>query len=227
MKFNQSISTLQIIPVRHQVASTIREAILNGELQAGEELSLTDLSEQLGVSRTPVREALQMLENEKLVTLRMHKGAIVNTIDERFIRNHFEMQIFIEGGAAYLAAQNNMNVTPLKKLHEDFLIKRDSFTKEEYISYNRQFHSLIWAASNNSTMIEYLDGLWSEGLLSRLFPPLEYKKQSLSGHGELIHFIEQGNAEGARKQMENHATRTMNNILENYRNISKKTLEHK
>lgn len=223
MKFNQTIPTLQVVSVRHQVASTLREAILLGELEEGEELSLTALSEQLGVSRTPVREALQMLESEKLVTLRMHKGAIVNSINERFIRNHYEMQIFIEGAATYLATLNGMDVTPLKKLHEDFLRKGENFTKEEYVVYNRQFHSLIWKASENQTMIEHLEGLWSEGLISRLFPPREYKKQSLNIHGELIKFIEEGNADEARKLMENHATRTMNNVLKTYREITKKT----
>jgi DNA-binding GntR family transcriptional regulator len=223
MKPNQNIPSLQIVSIRHQVASTLREAILRGELKSGEELSLTSLSEQLGVSRTPIREALQMLEGEKLVTLRMHRGAIVNSIDERYIRNHYEMQIFIEGAAAYLAASNGMDVRQLKRLHEDFLKKGDSFTKEEYVIYNRQFHSMIWNASENQTMVEYLEGLWSEGLISRLFPTLDYKKQSLAGHGELIKFIEEGNAEEARRLMEKHATRTMNNILNNYRNMINKT----
>lgn len=222
MKSNQNIPSLQIVSIRHQVASTLREAILRGEIKSGEELSLTALSEQMGVSRTPIREALQLLESEKLVTLRMHRGAIVNSIDERFIRNHYEMQIFIEGAATYLAASNGMDVTPLKKLHDDFLKKGDSFTKEEYVIYNRQFHSLIWNASENQTMVEYLEDLWSEGLISRLFPPIDYKKQSLTVHGELIRFIEEGNAEEARRLMEKHATRTMNNILNNYREMIKK-----
>lgn len=224
MKSNQKIPSLQIVSIRHQVASTLREAILRGEIKSGEELSLTSLAEQLGVSRTPIREALQMLEAEKLVTLRMHRGAIVNSIDERYIRNHYEMQIFIEGAAAYLAASNGMDVTELKKLHEDFLKKGDTFTKEEYVIYNRQFHSMIWEASENQTMVEYLEGLWSEGLISRLFPTLDYKKQSLTGHGELIKFIEEGNAEEARRLMEKHATRTMNNILSTYRDMIKKDM---
>ncbi|ETA82344.1 GntR family transcriptional regulator [Youngiibacter fragilis] len=224
MKSNQKIPSIQIVSIRHQVASTLREAILRGEIKSGEELSLTSLAEQMGVSRTPVREALQMLEAEKLVTLRMHRGAIVNSIDERYIRNHYEMQIFIEGAAAYLAASNGMDVTELKKLHEDFLKKGDTFTKEEYVIYNRQFHSMIWDASENQTMVEYLEGLWSEGLISRLFPTLDYKKQSLTGHGELIKFIEEGNAEEARRLMEKHATRTMNNILNNYRDMIKKDM---
>jgi DNA-binding GntR family transcriptional regulator len=219
MKPNQNIPSLQIVSIRHQVASTLREAILRGEIKSGEELSLTALSEQMGVSRTPIREALQLLESEKLVTLRMHRGAIVNSIDERFIRNHYEMQIFIEGAATYLAASNGMDVTQLKKLHEDFLKKGDSFKKEEYVIYNRQFHSLIWNASENQTMVDYLEDLWSEGLISRLFPTIDYKKQSLTVHGELIRYIEEGNAEEARKLMEKHATRTMNNILGNYRSM--------
>jgi DNA-binding FadR family transcriptional regulator len=82
---------------------------------------------------------------------------------------------------------------------------------------------MIWNASENQTMVEYLEGLWSEGLISRLFPTLDYKKQSLAGHGELIKFIEEGNAEDARRLMEKHATRTMNNILNNYRNMINKT----
>ena len=79
------METLEMMPVRIRIAAIVRKAIYSGEYKSGDELSLTDIAAQLGVSRTPVREAFQELEGEGLITLRMNKGAVVNTVDRKFI----------------------------------------------------------------------------------------------------------------------------------------------
>ena len=75
------MNTLTMMPARVRVASELRKAIYAREYRSGDPLSLTEVAERLGISRTPVREAFQELENEGLITLRMNRGAVVNNID--------------------------------------------------------------------------------------------------------------------------------------------------
>ena len=77
------MESLKMMPARIRIASILKKAIYSGEYKSGDELSLTGVAEQLGISRTPVREAFQTLEAEGLITLRMNKGAIVNAIDRK------------------------------------------------------------------------------------------------------------------------------------------------
>ena len=94
------MQTLKMVPTRVRVTSILKRAIYSGEYKSGQELSLTAIAEQLGISRTPVREAFQTLAAEGLITLRMSKGAIVNKIDQKFIQDTFEMRILLESTAA-------------------------------------------------------------------------------------------------------------------------------
>ena len=80
------MESLELLPARVRIASILKKAILAGEYKSGEELSLTGIAEQLGVSRTPVREAFQTLASEGLITLRMNRGAIVNSIDRNSLQ---------------------------------------------------------------------------------------------------------------------------------------------
>ena len=92
------------IPIAEKVTSIIRKSVFSGEFPAGTELSLAEISERLNVSRTPVRDALQVLSDEGLVILRGNKSAVVAHIDADFIRDHFNMRKLMEGEAAALCA---------------------------------------------------------------------------------------------------------------------------
>ena len=102
------MESMEIMPARIRIASILKKALFSGEYKSGDELSLTEIAKKLGVSRTPVREAFQQLESEGLIKLRMNKGAIVNPIDEKYIRDHYEMRMLLESEAAYRAAKNGL-----------------------------------------------------------------------------------------------------------------------
>ena len=102
------MNQLSLMPARIRIASELRKAIYAGEYKSGDELSLTDVATQLGISRTPVREAFQELESEGLIALRMNRGAIVNKIDRKFIQDIFEMRRLLESEAVVRAAKNGM-----------------------------------------------------------------------------------------------------------------------
>ena len=207
----------QTIPKRVEVAAVLRKAILAGEYASGWELSLTDLAEALDVSRTPVREAFQQLESEGLITLRMNKGAIVNTIDQKFITDHYEMRMLLEGEAAYRAAIHRMNVTELLEECQKFrhrLLREDS---DGYTDLNQRIHTAIWTAAGNHKLYNTLMNLWNGPSIGRDTNTVDHQFLSNTEHIAVLDYIRHGDAEMARKVMSRHIERSMENILNGYR----------
>ena len=156
------MQTLKMVPTRVRVTSILKRAIYSGEYKSGQELSLTAIAEQLGISRTPVREAFQTLAAEGLITLRMSKGAIVNKIDQKFIQDTFEMRILLESTAAYKAAEKGLKdadtyITRLKDMES----RLDSIDDKSYEELNQSVHMAIWEAADNQKLTTYLMELWN------------------------------------------------------------------
>ena len=102
-KFN--ISSNEYLPLRDVVFNTLRDAILTGKLEPGERLMENQLAEKLGVSRTPIREALRMLEIENLVELTPRKGAQVLDMSKKDVIDILEVREVLEGLGTQLACQ--------------------------------------------------------------------------------------------------------------------------
>ncbi|WP_243112527.1 MULTISPECIES: GntR family transcriptional regulator [Acutalibacteraceae] len=207
---------LELMPARIRIASILRKAILAGEFQEGQELSLTEMGNQLGVSRTPVREAFQTLASEGLIELRMNKGAIVRRIDEKFITDHYEMRILLEGEAAARAAANHMDPSLLRPYQEKALKALPVMTQEEYIDYNMKFHTTIWTAANNGKLYQFLMGLWDGPSVGKTTSNAEHREKSVLEHGKILGCIGFCEPEEARREMSRHIRRSMNNILDSF-----------
>ena len=214
------LETLELLPVRIRITSILRKAIYAGEYKSGDELSLTDIAAQLGVSRTPVREAFQVLESEGLITLRMNKGAIVNTIDRKFIRDIFEMRMLLESQAAYLAAENGMEEEKLGKLLErlyQFRDHLDTLNVSEYVALNQAIHQAIWQAADNHQLTNYLLELWNGPSVGHGENAAEHHYQaSTFEHIAVMESIRDGQKEEAKKAMLRHIGRSMENMLAQY-----------
>ena len=213
------METIEMMPVRVRIASILKKAIYAGEYKSGDELSLTDLAARLGVSRTPVREAFLSLEAEGLITLRMNRGAIVNTIDKKFIRDRFEMRILLEGEAAFLAAQGGMETKDLQKRIEELEKEGyDTPAKEAaYVALNQELHLAIWTAAGNEKLKSYLLELWN-GPSHQSDPAstLLHYQASTKEHLRLLAAIEKKDAGAAKEIMRCHIRRSMENILAIY-----------
>ena len=120
-------------PLRDVVFENLREAILEGKLEPGQRIMEVQLAEQLGVSRTPVREAIRKLELEGLVVMLPRKGAYVADMSLKDIIDVLEIRSSLEGLAAYLAADRitEEGVERLKAIAEDF---KQSIWDREYIT---------------------------------------------------------------------------------------------
>ena len=203
-----------------QIFANLESDILTGVYPRGSVLTELGLSEALGVSRTPVREAFQVLESEGLITLRMNKGAIVNTIDRKFIRDIFEMRMLLESQAAYLAAENGMEEEKLGKLLERLYHLRDhldTLNVSEYVALNQAVHQAIWQAADNHQLTNYLLELWNGPSVGHGENAAEHHYQaSTFEHIAVLQAIQGRKPEEARNAMAQHIRRSMKNMLVHY-----------
>ncbi len=137
--------------LRIRVFNAIENAILNGEYKDGDSLNELKISKELGVSRTPVREALMQLELEGLVNNIPNKGAVVVGVSEQDTRDIYEIRIRIEGLAAKLCTEKitDEELHALEKivdLQEFFLLKNDT---EQIWKLDSDFHKIIYDASRS------------------------------------------------------------------------------
>lgn len=210
------METLKIMPIRVKVTSILKKAILSGEYKKGEELSLTDISNKLGVSRTPVREAFQSLEAEGLIKLRMNKGAIVLGVDEKFIRDHYEMRALLEGEAAKRAADRGMDVSHL--LDETLKARENisSLDRNYYEDLNQRIHTAIWNAADNQRLYYYLISLWNGPSIGKKTSVSEHYTASTNEHIATLEAIRDRDGEKAKSCMVQHINRSMENILQSF-----------
>lgn len=165
----------EYLPLRDVVFNTLRKAILRGELKPGERLMEIQLANKLGVSRTPIREAIRKLELEGLVLMIPRKGAEVAQITEKNMQDVLEVRKALEELSVQLACER---ITPeqveeMKMAAEDFrkVLKSGDVTK--IAEADVKFHDIIFAATNNQRLITLLNNLREQMYRFRV----EYLKQ--------------------------------------------------
>ncbi|MDT7919871.1 MAG: GntR family transcriptional regulator [Meiothermus sp.] len=163
--------------VREAAYAHLRGAILAGSLLPGARISEPGLAQELGISRTPVREALQRLAQEGLVELLPGKGARVRVLSAEEVREVYDVRALLEGEAAALAAQNATEAE-LNRL-EKLLLKLDALPAEAYaqqMQVDLDFHTALVEAAHNKTLARIYADLRSSLTLIRSF------QQTLSQH---------------------------------------------
>ncbi len=140
--------------LRGRVYKQLREDILNGRYNAGDELKEVAIGEEYGVSRTPVRDAFHQLELEGLISIVPNKGAIVDGISPKDVYDIYEIRIRLEGLAARLACEHITNAQ-MDEMEEilymsDFHAGREHY--EKVTELDSQFHKLMYAASGSKRL---------------------------------------------------------------------------
>ncbi len=149
------------LPLRDIVFRNLRTAILRGDFQPGERLMENQLAERMGVSRTPIREAIRKLELEGLVVMVPRKGAEVANITEKDIKDVLEVRATLEGLAIRLACENMKpeDVNRLTLVNEKFMQAVKSKKMEKVLEWDIAFHDIIFEASGNDKLIQILNNL--------------------------------------------------------------------
>lgn len=145
-------------PLREVVLEALREAIVAGVLGPGERLMEIQLAEEMGVSRTPVREAIRKLELEGFVVMIPRKGAYVAGVSYKDVTDVFEIRAALEGLAAGLAAEK-ITDEEIEHLEEVLHHEKGTLTLEEMVQSDTDFHALLYKASRNERLINILANL--------------------------------------------------------------------
>src|ERR1700678_2520160 len=138
------------------VLGAIKHAILTGELKGGQALVETDLAEVLGVSKTPVREALKTLAGAGLVTMNQYKGAAVRVVDDEQARHVYDARLLLEPEALARAAAAGHDWQPAHNARAQAAGARD---KAERSLANRDFHRELYRGCGNPLLVRMLDDL--------------------------------------------------------------------
>ncbi len=196
---------------------TIRDAILSGRHAPGQRLVTEDLARELGVSRMPVREALQRLQVSGLVTITPHRGAIVSHLSEAEVAEIFHIRAVLEGLAARLAATK---LAPgdhkrLGTLLEEMTRAASANDPEKVLVINRDFHTVIWKAAGAPRLRELLENLYDACQrfrnLSVLLPGR--LDQITQEHRRIARALAQGDAAGAEWHANAHYEGTARRLL--------------
>ncbi|NLO98213.1 MAG: GntR family transcriptional regulator [Peptococcaceae bacterium] len=145
-------------PLREIVLEALRDAIVKGVLEPGERLMEIQLAEELGVSRTPVREAIRKLELEGFVVMIPRKGAYVAGVSYKDIKDVFEIRAALEGLAAGLAAEK-ITDDEIEQMERVLHYEKEPATLEEMVQNDTDFHALLYKASRNERLISILGNL--------------------------------------------------------------------
>ena len=156
-----SLKMDEYLPLRDVVFNTLRNAILTGELSPGERLMEIKLADKLGVSRTPIREAIRKLELEGLVVITPRKGAEVANISAEDFRDVLEVRRSLEVLAISLACEKMTDET-LALLYENidaFKHSIDAEATSDIASVDVTFHDIIYKATGNNRLIQILNNI--------------------------------------------------------------------
>ena len=204
-------------PLREVVCESLREAIRKGILKPGERIMEIQLAEELGVSRTPVREAIRKLELEGYVVMMPRRGTYVANMSIRDINEIFEIRTALESLSNGLAAEH---ITDEELEHlQRLLVIIGGYIKEgnmeKIVETDIEFHDLLYRAARNSRLVGIISNLREQltrfRTLSMSYPGR--LETTLEEHREIVEAIAEGDVKRAKKAAEHHMEMSEKTLL--------------
>ena len=199
------LKPIKTLPIREKIAANLREAILSKKIPAGEILTLESTAQELGVSITPTREAFQILARDGLLELERNKRAVVLGVNEKTIREHFQVRAALESEACVLCCENKID---LQRIDQILKVSREEIEKgdfESYSSLNQTLHMELWTAAGNDKLKNMLSELWN-GL----------SRGVLEEHEEIVESIRKGDSMECYLRMQKHIKSSCENFVQRY-----------
>lgn len=206
LKLNMNV----YLPLRDVVFQTLREAILKGDLKPGERLMELQLASKLGVSRTPVREAIRMLEQEGLAVTIPRKGAEVAKMTLKDMEDVLEIRESLDELAAGLACSRVTaeQLADLHRIKDLFAESTRSGDIKQIAGADVSFHDIIYEATNNPKLVSLLNNLREQIYRYRV----EYLKDSrnypvlIAEHEAIVQALEAHDRDGVVAAMHMHVS---------------------
>ena len=204
--------------LRGRVFNKIREDILSGKYSQNEELKETSIGSELGVSRTPVREALRQLELEGLVNIIPNKGAYVNGISEKDIHDIYIIRSYLEGLCARWACEH-ITQEQIDELEEIVYLSEFHAKKEHHeqiVELDNKFHQLIYDASDSKILDHLLSDFhhYVQRIRKITLSSDNRAANSNKEHTAILDAIRQRDCDKAEFLAHEHIMNTIKNISE-------------
>ena len=202
-----------------RVFQKIREDILNGKYKENDELRENTIGKELGVSRTPVREALRQLELEGLVTIIPNRGAYVTGISHKDIWDIYVIRSMLEVLCARWAAKN-ITDAQLDELEETILLsefqmkKESGFSAEQVAALDGRFHSILYEASGSRILDHVLTDFHNYVQTARRSSVVseDRARKSIREHRQILRAIKDRDEEMAEQLANEHIMHVMQNL---------------
>ncbi len=204
--------------LRGRVFHRIREDILRGKYKQNEALIEIKISEELGVSRTPVREAIRQLELEGLVTSIPNKGAIVTGISSKDIEDIYAIRSLIEGLAARWAAQNitDEQISELEEIVylSEFHLSKRNF--DQLYELDNRYHEKLYEISNSKILKHVLSDFhhYVQRVRKASLSSVERAEKSILEHKAILEAMKSGDYQKVEALTNNHIINTSKNVAD-------------
>ena len=189
-----SSSVIVRAPLHVQVAERLRVLIDSGELAPGTRLNEIELCNTMGVSRTPLREAIRSLATEGLIELQPNRGAIVSIVSQEDVTEILPIMASLEGLGGRLAAMHmdQSKIAQVRKIHDQMIAHYKNNEVAEYFETNRLIHELITEGSGNQTLVDTINSLSAKVRRARFTAQMtkESWAKAVSEHEEMIAALE-------------------------------------
>jgi DNA-binding GntR family transcriptional regulator len=181
-------------PLHVQVAERLRLLIDSGELAPGTRLNEIELCNTMGVSRTPLREAIRSLATEGLIELQPNRGAIVSIVSQADVTEILPIMASLEGLGGRLAAMHmdQSKIAQVRKIHDQMISHYRNNEVAEYFETNRLIHELITEGSGNQTLVDTINSLSAKVRRARFTAQMTQESwdKAVSEHEEMIAALE-------------------------------------
>jgi len=200
------------VPFARQIANTLRDRIIRGDLPPGERIVERSLCEMLAVSRTPLREALKLLELEGLVEISQNKGARIMSFTAEEASNLFEVIAGLESLAAEIAAtrMDAAELDELDDMHARMMVHYHRQEKDPYFELNSAIHDRVVRLSRNPVLIATHASLMLRARRGRYMAIIDPRRweESVGEHVALMAALHDRDTEAARRVWKRHLLRT-------------------
>ncbi len=219
---NLDFGSLQALQARkslgEHVFDSLKQAIIRGNMSPGEWLVESHIADTLGISRTPVREAIHKLEREGLIERQPRGGFTVLGLTRDDIEETFGIRAVLEGYAAKLAAikHQKSELAPLERKIEEFEKSLAKKQQADLTRINTEFHDLLYALSKSPKLVHMINGLRDQIFRFRQMILKESKMAKISNedHKQMLEFIRKRDADGVEALVRGHIIRGQEMVLQ-------------
>lgn len=207
--------------LHHRLAEVLRERIVDGVLSPGTPISEREICEEFDVSRTPLREALKVLESEGLVQLFRNRGAVVAPISVEMIEEKLAVISALEGYAARQVCQRatDEELEELEALHAQFAREYDPKTPERYFELHQALHRRLVELANNPTLRDNYAMLSRHVKRARMVGLKQHKRlpDVIEENRAIVRAVLARDQAAAQKAVERHLNRVAQTVLTYFR----------